>query len=75
MKEKRFCKLARSGRAWHFVIAAFPAGEANGHHLINNSDRVVTYLEIGDRTKGDQVTYPDADLSAKMTEQGWQFIE
>ncbi|MEM9272388.1 MAG: cupin domain-containing protein [Cyanobacteria bacterium P01_F01_bin.143] len=55
------------------AIAAFPAGEDNGHHLINNSDRVVTYLEIGDRTKGDQVTYPDADLSAKMTEQGWQF--
>ena len=57
------------------AIAGFPAGEANGHHLINNSDRVVTYLEIGDRTKEDQVTYPDADLSAKMTEQGWQFIE
>ena len=55
------------------VMAAFPAGEANGHHLINNSDRIVTYLEIGDRTKGDQVTYPDADLSAKMTENGWQF--
>ncbi|ELS05551.1 hypothetical protein Xen7305DRAFT_00052980 [Xenococcus sp. PCC 7305] len=54
-------------------IAGFPAGEANGHHLINNSDAIVTYLEIGDRTAGDQVTYPDANLSAKMTEQGWQF--
>ena len=55
------------------AMAGFPAGEANGHHLINNCDRIVTYLEIGDRTPGDQVTYPDTDLSAKFTEQGWQF--
>ena len=55
------------------AMAGFPAGEANGHHLINNSDAIVTYLEIGDRTLGDQVTYPDADLSATLTEQGWQF--
>ena len=55
------------------AMAGFPAGEANGHHLINKSDRIVTYLEIGDRTLGDQVTYPDADLSAKFTDQGWKF--
>ena len=42
------------------AMAGFPAGEANAHHLINNSDRIVTYLEIGDRSLGDQVTYPDA---------------
>ena len=55
------------------AMAGFPAGEANGHHLINHSDVIVSYLEIGDRTLGDQVTYPDADLSATLTEQGWKF--
>ncbi len=53
--------------------AGFPAGEADGHHLINRSDSVVIYLEIGDRTPGDQVTYPDADLVGKDSPQGWIF--
>ena len=51
----------------------FPAGEANGHHLINRSDREAIYLEIGDRTPDDAVTYPDDDLLAKMSDKGWQF--
>jgi uncharacterized cupin superfamily protein len=53
--------------------AGFPAGEANGHHLINRSDRDAIYLEIGDRTPDDTVTYPDDDLCAEMGSQGWQF--
>ena len=53
--------------------AGFPAGEANGHHLINRSDRDATYLEIGDRTPGDSATYPDDDLRAVMGDKGWQF--
>ena len=53
--------------------AGFPAGEADGHHLINRSNSLVIYLEIGDRTPGDEVTYPDADLCAKSTATGWQF--
>ncbi len=39
--------------------AAFPGGEPNGHHLINKSNDLVIYLEIGDKTAGDRVTYPD----------------
>lgn len=53
--------------------AGFPAGEANGHHLINRSNAVVLYLEIGDRTEGDEVDYPDEDLIAKASSQGWIF--
>lgn len=56
-------------------MAGFPAGEENGHHLINNSSQIVTYLEIGDRTGGDQVKYPDHDLVAKHSEQGWIFTK
>jgi len=44
------------------MVAGFPAGEANGHHLVNESDSLATYLEIGDRNAGDEVFYPDVDL-------------
>lgn len=53
--------------------AGFPKGEANGHHLINRSDSIVLYLEIGDRTPGDIVTYPDTDLVAKEARGKWLF--
>jgi len=53
--------------------AGFPAGEADGHCLYNHSDEVATYLEIGDRTPDDSATYPDDDLIAIASEQGWQF--
>ena len=53
--------------------AGFPAGEANGHHLINKSDSIARYLEIGDRTSGDIVTYPDVDLVARDSNTGWVF--
>ena len=56
-------------------MAGFPAGETNGHHLINNSPQIVTYLEIGDRTAGDTVTYPDHDLVAKHSKNGWVFTK
>lgn len=56
-------------------MAGFPAGEDNGHHLVNNSSKIVTYLEIGDRTAGDKVIYPDCDLIAKDSENGWVFTK
>jgi len=40
----------------------FAAGTGNAHHLVNESDGAVLYLEIGDRTRGDEVDYPDDDL-------------
>ena len=44
--------------------AAFPAGEGNGHHLVNRSAAPATVLEIGTRTPGDKDTvhYPGIDL-------------
>ncbi|MCY7384180.1 MAG: cupin domain-containing protein [Microcoleus sp. CAN_BIN18] len=47
------------------MAAGFPAGNADGHHLVNRSNSDVVYLEIGDRTSGDSVNYPDDDLIAK----------
>ena len=53
--------------------AGFPAGEVNGHHLINQSNSIAKYLEIGDKTPGDTVNYPDVDLVAKDSDTGWVF--
>ena len=44
------------------MVAGFHAGDAIGHHLINKSDEVASYLEIGDRNPQDEVFYPDIDL-------------
>jgi uncharacterized cupin superfamily protein len=40
----------------------FAHGRANAHHLVNEGDGAVLYLEIGDRSAGDEVVYPDDDL-------------
>jgi uncharacterized cupin superfamily protein len=55
------------------IAAGFPAGEADGHHLVNRTDADVVYLEMGDRTDGDSANYPDDDLIAKANGTGWIF--
>lgn len=53
--------------------AGFPAGGA-AHHLVNRTDRDVLYLEVGDRTPGDSVSYPEDDLAAAMQPDGtWRY--
>jgi uncharacterized cupin superfamily protein len=43
--------------------AGFKAGDPDGHHLQNRSDREAVLLEIGGRKPGeDAVDYPDIDL-------------
>jgi len=42
--------------------AAFPKNSGNGHHLINRSDTVATYLEIGSRHGDDLTTCSDIDM-------------
>ena len=42
--------------------AGFPAG-GTAHHLENRTAREVLYLEIGDRSEGDEVEYPADDLA------------
>lgn len=55
------------------MCAGFPAGEANGHALINPGPEPVVYLEIGDRSSGDAVVYPDDDLAGHLVEGKWRF--
>jgi uncharacterized cupin superfamily protein len=49
--------------------AGFPAG-GEAHHLVNRSEAEVVYLEVGDRTPGDTVSYPDDDLQAVQQPDG-----
>jgi uncharacterized cupin superfamily protein len=44
------------------MAACFPAGEPNGHQLINKSTQPATYLEIGTRSADEDAEYPDIDL-------------
>ncbi len=53
------------------MAAGFPAGQANGHQLVNRTDTEAVYLEVGDRLPGDEVIYPDVDLAGQQS-YGWQ---
>ncbi|WP_306477486.1 cupin domain-containing protein [Methyloversatilis sp.] len=55
------------------MCAGFPAGSGNAHCLINDTAAAVVYLEIGDRSSGDQAHYPDDDLRAELIDGRWAF--
>ena len=54
------------------MCAGFPAA-GPAHHLENRSGADVVILEIGDRTPGDEGSYPDDDLKAAMGPDGRYF--
>jgi len=55
------------------MVAGFAAG-GTAHHLQNDGDRDCVILEIGDRTLGDEATYPADDIQAVMGANGkWHF--
>ena len=56
------------------MCAGFKAGTGNGHRLINETTEEVVYLEVGDRTPGDEGSYPDDDLKALLVEGKWKFV-
>ena len=55
------------------MCAGFPCGTGNGHHLLNETQEDVVYLEVGDRTRGDVVTYPDDDLRGELVGGAYRF--
>jgi uncharacterized cupin superfamily protein len=56
------------------MCVGFKAGTGNGHHLVNRTCSDVLILEVGDRTAGDSVAYPDDDLAAALGPDGrWRF--
>jgi uncharacterized cupin superfamily protein len=50
------------------MAAGFPAGNANGHHLINRNDRPALYLEVGTRAQTEEAQYSDIDMMARKVD-------
>ncbi|TPE46887.1 cupin domain-containing protein [Amaricoccus solimangrovi] len=54
------------------MCVGFPANGV-AHHLINRTEAEVRYLEIGDRDPEDRGDYPEDDLVAVFSAEGWRF--
>lgn len=54
--------------------AGFPSATGDAHCLRNDTPFPVVYLEVGDRTPGDEGHYPDDDLKAVMRDGQWVFL-
>lgn len=52
--------------------AAFKAGDPDGHHLINKSDRPAKVLEIGNSDSRDRCDYSDIDMIAGPGNAGYR---
>ena len=50
------------------MCAGFKAGTGDAHHLVNETDADVVYLEIGDRTPGESASYPDDDIRLEVVD-------
>ena len=55
------------------MCAGFKCGSGNAHHLINETEHDVLYLEVGDRTLGERASYPDDDIEAVQINGQWRF--
>jgi uncharacterized cupin superfamily protein len=47
---------------------AFPKGSGNGHHMINRSDTMATYPEVGSRSPHDLTTCSDIDMMSAASD-------
>jgi uncharacterized cupin superfamily protein len=54
--------------------AGFKANVANGHHLVNRTERDALYLEIGTRAPAECAHYPDVDLKFERDETGARIL-
>jgi uncharacterized cupin superfamily protein len=56
------------------MCAGFRAGTGDAHHLVNRTKSDVVFLEVGDRSAGDSVIYPDDDVMAVYGSDGkWKY--
>jgi uncharacterized cupin superfamily protein len=56
------------------MVAGFPAN-GTAHHLENRTENDCVYLEIGDRSRDDEVGYPAEDIQAAVDADGeWRFV-
>jgi uncharacterized cupin superfamily protein len=56
------------------MCAGFKAGTGDAHHLVNRTPQDVVFLEVGDRSAGDSVRYPDDDVVGFFAPDGkWKY--
>ncbi len=55
-------------------IAGFPAGQPNGHHLVNKSVAIAKIFEVGTKCQSDMVDYPDVDMKAEKENAKYRFL-
>ena len=56
------------------MCAGFKAGTGDAHHLVNRTNQDVVFLEVGDRSADDSVSYPDDDVLAVYGSDGkWKY--
>ncbi len=55
------------------MCAGFSAA-AGAHQVVNRSSEKAVYLEVGDRSAGDTVEYPEDDLAATFVDGAWRFM-
>lgn len=53
--------------------AACPAGEANGHHLVNKTEVPAVFLVVGTRTETETGYYSDLDMKLSVDAAGYTF--
>ncbi len=54
------------------MCVGFPAGEPNGHHLVNRSSEPASFIVVGTRVEGVDVNYPDDDIQWVQAGSGYQ---
>lgn len=52
------------------MVAGFKAGTGDAHQLVNRGKTDVVFIEVGDRSAGDEVAYPDDDVAAVLGPDG-----
>ncbi|HHS89281.1 MAG TPA: cupin domain-containing protein [Rhodobacteraceae bacterium] len=53
--------------------ATFKAGDANGHHFVNQTDAEARFLVVGTRTPTETAHYSDLDMMVKVDANGFEF--
>jgi uncharacterized cupin superfamily protein len=64
------CTLVQDGGKTPLKLgecAAFPAGVEDGHHLINETKEVASFLVVGSKADPEFATYSDVDLKVEMS--------
>jgi hypothetical protein len=72
--------VAATPRAWRgktrtlCATSSLQGGYRQWTRLLNETEEDVIYLELGDRTPGDEGNYPDDDFKTSMADGKWKFV-